>query len=102
MKKILENIEAIRKEKNINQDVLAEKLGMSQSAYSRYLTTKDDLWLSQILQICDILDTPLNDVVTYPDRYVPADQVTHHCDACREKDEIIKNLNDYIQLLKNK
>ena len=49
MKKILENIEAIRKEKNINQDVLAEKLGMSQSAYSRYLTTKDDLWLSQIL-----------------------------------------------------
>ena len=102
MKKILENIEAIRKEKGINQNVLAEKLGMKQGQYSRYLTQQDDLWLSQILQICDILGTPLNDIVTYPEKYVPADQVTHHCDSCNEKDEIIKNLNDYIQLLKNK
>lgn len=102
MKRILENIEAIRKEKGINQDILAQRLGIAQSAYSRYLTEKNDLWLSQILQICDILDTPLNDIVTYPEKYVPADQVIHHCDACREKDEIIKNLNDYIQLLKNK
>lgn len=100
MKKILENIEAIRKDKGMNQDVIAKRLGISQSAYSRYFTDRDDLWLSHLLQICDILETPLNDVVTYPEKYVPANQVKHHCEDCCRKDEIIDNLNEYINILK--
>lgn len=51
MEKILENIETIRKEKRIKQAVLAEILGIKQSAYSNYINRESDISWSRLLQI---------------------------------------------------
>lgn len=102
MNKILENIETIRKEKGIKQEVMAEKLGIKQSVYSRFFQVQDDMKLSKLLQICDILEISLVDVVTYPQKYVPETEQVQPCESCKEKDAIISNLNKYIAILEKK
>lgn len=69
MIKILENVENIRKEKGIKQSDLAEKLGIMQSAYSRMITATDDIKLSTLQRIADILEVSLIDIIIYPDKY---------------------------------
>lgn len=101
MNKILKNIEAIRRERGIKQEVIAEKLGVSQQSYSGYFTETGDMKISRIQEIADILGVELVDVVTYPVKYVPAEDVVE-CEKCKEKDEIIQNLNLLIKQLKQK
>jgi len=96
MEKILQNIEAIRKKKGIKQVVIAEKLGRKQNTYSQYITRNHDIKFSLLSRIADKLEVPIIDIITYPDKYVPE---TDSCIKCREKDEIIKNLNEYIKML---
>ena len=67
--KILDNVENIRKEKGIKQSELAEKLGIMQSAYSRMITATDDIKLSTLQRIADILEVSLIDIIIYPDKY---------------------------------
>lgn len=69
MNKILENVEKLRKERNFSQAELANRLGVMQSAYSRMITNTDDVKLSMLLRIADILEVSLVDIVTYPDKY---------------------------------
>lgn len=102
MNKILENIEAIRKEKGLKQEVVAERIGIKQSAYSRIFREQDDIKLSKILQICDILEVSLVDVITYPEKYVPESEQVKRCEHCEEKDAVISNLNKYIAILEKK
>lgn len=97
MKEILKNIEHIRKEKGFKQAVLAEMLGVKQNTYSQYITRNDDIKLSLLSQISDKLGISVIDIITYPDKYVPE---TDRCTQCKTKDEIIKNLNEYISILK--
>ena len=101
MNTILENIEAIRKEKGLKQAVVAEKLGIKQSSYSRYFTDADDMKLSMLLQISDILGVSVVDIITYPVRFVPenSDKV---CQACEEKERTINILKNYIEILEKK
>lgn len=96
MNKILSNIEAIRREKGVKQEVIAERLGVSQQSYSGYFTETGDMKISRIQEIADILGVDLVDIVTYPVKYVPAEDVVE-CEKCREKDEIIKNLNELLK-----
>lgn len=99
MENILENIEAIRKEKRIKQAVLAEILGIKQSAYSNYIHRESDINWSRLLQISNAFGMDVIDVITYPAKYGPlADQ----CESCKEKDKIIQNLNEYIEVLKKR
>lgn len=69
MNKILENVEKLRKERNFSQAELADRLGIMQSAYSRMITNTDDIKLSTLLRIADILEVSLVDIVTYPEKY---------------------------------
>ena len=39
------------------------------------------------------------DVITYPVKYSP---VVEQCENCKEKDKIIQNLNEYIEVLKKR
>ena len=96
MNSIALNIEAIRKKVGVKQEVLAERLGVSQGTYSGYLTQNQDIKYGLILEIANKLDVSIVDIITWPDRYVPE---SDGCNKCREKDEIIKNLNNYIKLL---
>lgn len=99
MEKILENIETIRKEKRIKQAVLAEILGIKQSAYSNYINRESDISWSRLLQISNAFGMDVIDVITYPVKYSP---VAEQCESCKEKDKIIQNLNEYIEILKKR
>ena len=99
MNTIASNIEEIRKKVGVKQTDLAEKLGVSQGTYSGYLTQNQDIKYGLILDIANKLNVPVIDIITYPDKYVPESDV---CEKCKTKDETIKNLNDYINILNNK
>lgn len=69
MNKILENVEKIRKDKGISQIELAERLGIQQPAYSHCINVTDDMKLSMLQRIADILEVSLVDIIIYPDKY---------------------------------
>lgn len=98
MNKVLENLEAIRAQKGIKQEVIAERLGVSQQAYSGYFTTTGDMKISRIQEIADILGVSLVDVITYPEKYVPESTIPQECDGCRKKQETIDNLNELLRV----
>lgn len=102
MNKILENLEAIRAEKGLKQEYVAQKLGISQQAYSRYFSEQDDMKVSRLQQICSAIGVSLVDVVTWPEHYVPELEATPQCEECRKKDEIIENLNELLTVYKQK
>jgi transcriptional regulator with XRE-family HTH domain len=97
MNNIASNIEAVRKKVGIKQEVLAERLGVTQGTYSGYLTQNQDIKYGLILEIANKLGIPVIDIITWPDKYVPEND---SCETCNHKDEIINNLNNYIKLLK--
>lgn len=99
MENIIRNIEAIRKEKRINQEVIAAELGIVQSSYSSYITRESDIKYSRLSQISNILGVSVIDIITYPAKWVPEEK---QCENCVEKDKIIKNLNNYIEVLEKK
>jgi transcriptional regulator with XRE-family HTH domain len=99
MENIFRNIELIRKKNEINQEVVAKELGVTQSAYSNYINRNDDIPLGRLSRIANILSVDVIDIITWPIKYVPEET---SCKSCREKDDIIENLNDYIRLIKLK
>ncbi len=102
MNKILENLEAIRLQKGLKQEFVAQKVGISQQAYSRYFSEQDDMKVSRLQEICSALGVSLVDVVTWPDHYVPESEAAPQCEECRKKDEIIENLNELLTVYKQK
>lgn len=101
MNNILKNIETIRKEKHIKQEVIAAELGIKQSSYSSYITRESDITFSRLSHISDILGVSVIDIITWPERYVPESSVKQ-CESCLEKDTTIANLNKYIKTLEEK
>jgi len=101
MENILKNIEAIRKEKRIKQEVIAAELGIKQSSYSSFITRESDITFSRLSRISDIFGMSVVDVITFPDKYVPA-STDKKCDDCAEKDKTIQHLNKYIEVLEQR
>jgi len=99
MEKIFRNIEDIRREKGIKQIVIAELMGVTQSAYSNYVNRNDDISLSRLTQIANIFRMSVIDVITYPVIYVPE---TEACADCGQYKIEIKHLTEYIEILKGK
>ena len=102
MIEILKNIEAIRKEKHVKQELIAKELGVSQPAYSNYVTRNVDIPFSRLSQIADILKVDVVDIIKYPEHYVPESLNVPECEDCKEKDAIIRSLNRYIEILEGK
>jgi transcriptional regulator with XRE-family HTH domain len=96
--RILTNIEEIRKNLGIKQSVIADILGVNQSAYSNYIRRNKDITYSRLSRICDALEVRVIDVITYPEIYAPEKS---SCISCKTKDETIKNLNELIDNLRN-
>lgn len=105
MNDIFSNIEAIRCEKGLKQSVVAERMHISQSSYSAYITKNTDIKFGVLIKIAEALDVPIIDIITYPDKYT---SISHdgknreYCSKCEQKDAIIKTLNNYINLLEDK
>jgi len=99
MKNIFENIEAIRRQKELKQEVIAKELGVSQSAYSNYINRNEDIPLGRLSQIANILKVDVIDIIKWPVKYVPEEK---NCVLCTEKDRTIENLNMLIEEYKRK
>ena len=99
MKKIMQNIESIRHEKGIKQTDMAERLGIKQNTYSQYITRNLDIKFGALSRIADKLGIPVIDIITYPEKYTLVKDA-HSCPQCKEKEETIRNLNEYIATLK--
>lgn len=102
MIEICKNIEEIRQKNGISQKEMGEKLGLSQQSYSQYMCKNSDLAISMIEKIAKIYNMSIVDLLTYPVKYVPEGSSKPVCEECKQKDEIIANLNDYIKTLKQK
>lgn len=101
MENILKNIEAIRKEKRIKQEVIAAELGIKQSSYSSFITRESDITFSRLSHISDILGMSVIDVIAWPEHYVP-EPSDNQCKSCIEKEQTIIHLNNYIEMLENR
>ena len=94
----MKNIEEIRKDKHIKQEVIAAELGIKQSSYSSYITRGSDITFSRLEKISEILGLSVIDLIGWPERYVSVSSVVD-CGSNCEKDVTIANLNKYIELL---
>jgi transcriptional regulator with XRE-family HTH domain len=99
MNTISENIKNKLREEGFKLEFVANELGITQGTLSQKLGNADGLKYKTILEISKVTGIPMVDFVTYPEKY---ELVTKDCAECKKKDLIIENLNDYINLLKNK
>ena len=98
MTTIGENIKNKLKDEGFKIEYVARKLGITHGALSQRLDNGDLIKYKTMLEISNVTNIPVIDFVTYPYQY----HRKNDCVQCKEKDEIIKNLNEYINLLKNK
>ena len=102
MNEIIENIEEIRDKKGYKQAYMADKMGVTQGAYSNYVNRSQDIPFNRLKQIANIFDCSVVDIITYPEKYVPESEIKKDCEICDRKDKIIQNLTEYIEVLKKK
>lgn len=102
MEKVLKNIELIRTERGIKQEVMGKQLGVTQAAYSNYVNRNNDISLSRLTQIANILGVSVVDIITYPVKYVPENDTKPECLECKKKQEIIDYLTELLRIYKNK
>lgn len=70
MEKVVENIKAMRLEKGINQEVIADALNFEIANWSRIENGKQELRVSQLEKIANVLHCEVIDLFTYPEKYV--------------------------------
>jgi len=99
MESIFENIEAIRRKKELKQEVIAKEMGVTQSAYSNYINRNEDIPLGRLTRIANILSVDVIDIIKWPVKYMPEEK---NCITCIEKDKIIENLNLLLDEYKKK
>lgn len=57
------NIKTVRELQNFTQDYVAEKLGITQSAYSKIERDEVDITFSKLQKICEVLSVNLSDII---------------------------------------
>lgn len=98
MDSIGDNIKLKLREEGFKLEYIAKQLGITQSSLSQRLDNGDQIKYKTILEISKVTNIPVVDFVTYPVVY----KKQSDCANCKIKDDIIQNLNEYINLLKNK
>lgn len=66
VKRILSNIKEIRLSKNLGQEWISEKIGITQAAYSNWEKGTRDLSYKNLLKIADALECSVMDIITHP------------------------------------
>lgn len=70
---VIQNIIAIRREKGLNQDVIADALNIDTSAASKIESGNRQLKVSELAKIADALNEDVVYLFTYPKRFVDKD-----------------------------
>ena len=65
--------------KNYTQEYLADRIGMSQTGYSKIERGETDLTLSKLTQIAEVLDVKVEDLITFDENNVFNNSTLHNC-----------------------
>ena len=95
-----ENLGAILKERGILHKNVAQAMGVTDAAVSNWFNRTVELKFSTVSQICEKFKIPIVDVVTYPKKYIPEDELKPECEECKKKDEIIDYLSELLRRYK--
>lgn len=100
---IPKNIKAIRLEKGINQEIIADAIGFDTSNYSRIENGKQELKANQLADIAKALDVDITYLLTYPKKYVDIETYKDKYDKVSITFEVSPEKRDYLlSLLNNK
>jgi transcriptional regulator with XRE-family HTH domain len=66
---IIQNIKIIRLQRNVTQEVMAESLTIDVAGYNRIENGKQELKVSQLEKIANLLKLRVIDLFTYPEIY---------------------------------
>ena len=67
---IVENINNIVKDRKLSKSAFAELCGFPESKWNKISNGQQDLNLWGLSKIASLLQIPVQDIVTYPDKYV--------------------------------
>ena len=75
IKKILENVRTHREKAGLSQDLVADRMNITQSKYARFErgATKTDL--ETLLSFCNAINKSLLEVITYPHTYIDVSDI---------------------------
>lgn len=98
MKNVAANIKALRLEKGITQEVMADELGVDTAVISNIEKGKRDLKLKDIEKIANCLGEDEIYILTYPKRYVDIATLDSFCkdDKVSVTFEISRKKRDYL------
>ena len=71
--KLIQNIIKIRNSKGLTKRSMAEAMGINEASYGRIENGKIALSYKQLADIARILDMPVINIITYPDKYVKSE-----------------------------
>lgn len=93
---IAEKIRRLRTEKSFSQDYMAEKLGITQQAYSKIENHLSDASITRLIQISEILEVPLYNLLGIKTK--DGDEIEElSIDERKLYHEMITNLQQIIQ-----
>ena len=72
---IAKNIREIRLQKSINQQVIADALGLDVAVVSNIEQGKRDLKFKDLEKISNALGMSVIDLITFPDKYIKAESI---------------------------
>lgn len=110
-KEIGARIKRLREDRNYSQDYLAQKLGITQKAYSKIETNQTRLSVDNLLRISEVLETSINKILDIDGGTVYNNYSTHNGEGIvinkttSDKiidlyDRLLKAKDDEIEVLK--
>jgi len=75
--KIGQNIRKVRELKNLTQEYLADKLGLSQNAYSKLERDETEMTLNRLMQLSEVLETNFLDLIGFDADKLFFNQTSH-------------------------
>lgn len=95
-----ENIKKIRKDNNLSQEQLAEKLGVSRQAISKWESGAAYPEMEKIIQLCDTFDMNIDDLLHRDIREIKGEQTSRN-NLNRFIDSFLNYITDTINLFSN-
>ena len=65
---ILENVRIIRESSNLSQELIAEKMNITQSKYARFERGNTKTDLDMLIDFCNVVGVSFNELIIYPEK----------------------------------
>jgi len=72
---IVENINKIVKDRKMSKMAFADLIGLPESKWNKISNGAQELSLWELSKIAEVLQMPLQNVISYPDKYVKCDAI---------------------------